>query len=150
MSTNRLQTVVLGIALASVAAPAFAQVLQPIDPRKQADVSRQFVDPARIGLTTLSQPTHQDSRKPTSQRSLQFAPADTRSVDKETLRQPSMTFDTRPMPHSNFSAQRAPKADLARDTPTVETARAPITDRIINVYTPAGQEELKRQLRLRY
>ena len=153
MSTKRLQSgwrwLGAGVALVWLL-PASGQVLKPVDPNKAADVDRKFVDPSMIGLKTLLQPTNPQSGRTAPQRTLGFSRVDLKWMDTETLRNPAITTDTHEHSRANFSAKRATATDTVRSEKTVESPKAPITDRTIHAYTPAGTEELKRQLRMRF
>jgi hypothetical protein len=54
------------------------------------------------------------------------------------------------VPRQNFSAKRAQANDQVRRDREVAKANARITDRQIRPHTPAGEQELKDQLNLRY
>ena len=55
-------------------------------------------------------------------------------------------INARVMPQQNFTAKRAVVSDQLLEQPFIKTDKAPITERQIKAYTPAGTEELKKQL----
>ena len=153
MSTKRLKAGRLWLGAVVALAwtlPGSAQVLKPIDPNKAADIDRKFIDPGVVGLKTLLQPTNTSSGRVVPQKTLGFSRVETKWMDTETLRRSTISTDTHSLTRSNFSAKRAVVTDSVRDEKTLDYPNAPIKDRTIRAFTPMGQEELKRQLHLRY
>ena len=134
-----------------VAASASAQVLRPIDPNKSADVSGKAVDLPTVNFGNVSQPTRS---QPVSPLSNQFREGDgiveTKSVETKDVEMSLLSHSTIPatiVPQQNFTAKRAPLASNVPPSERVKTPNAKINKREIRPFTPAGNDELVKQLR---
>jgi len=137
----------LAIAVVVLSVPfAGAQLLKPIDQTKRADVNDKSVNPGEVPFNTLSQPTHGLTNSALSTGGLKFQDVDTKSVDLKSVEY--STVSTPVLPQANFTAKRiADKPSDASDKQLDYAKRkAPINDRQIRAFTPAGEEELKKQL----
>lgn len=141
-----LLPIVCGVVTLSAIAPAGAQWLRPIDPRKQADVSGKMIEADDIELKLLSHPARETPRLSLSGRGLTLKQIHTKAVDLQTLE--LRTFSTETLPQAHFSAENAAvagkKAQQAEKH--LQQPRAPINSRQIRAFEPAGEEELKKQL----
>jgi hypothetical protein len=129
--------------LLSVAASA--QVLRPIDPRRTADASGKAVEMPTINFGTLPQPTRTEPVSPlTGQMREPGKTVETKRVDTTALQY--ATLPSKVLPQTNFTAKRAVVTGALPAADTVKTPRADIEKRVIRPVTPAGAEELKKQL----
>ncbi len=143
MSMKRV-IVVGGLIVAALAGKTHAQLLQPIDLTKQADVDNQSAVLPTLGFGTRVEPTRGLTLSPLSGKEPKLKAYETRQLDLNTT---ELSFiSTRTMPQQNFTAQRSAVTDQMLVQPFVSTSQAPITDRQIKAYTPTGTEELKKQL----
>jgi hypothetical protein len=128
--------------------PVRAQIVKPIDRTKQADVNDKTLSFGDVPLNTLSQPTSDLSGSPLPKGELKFQDVGQKNADLKTLEMP--TVSTPSLPRSNFTTRRA-AADVPSDETNKKQAeqarkKAQINERQIRPFTPAGEEELKRQL----
>ena len=138
----------LAVALALVPSPQLlAQLLKPIDPNQKADVADKFVKPGDVQLETVTRPTVDLHNAELSKGALKLQDAETKSVtDLKTLEH--STVETHILPQANFTAKRvATQSNEASDKNLNDAKKkAPITNRQIRPFTPAGEQELKKQL----
>ena len=133
------------ILIAGVALSAHGQVLQPIDPTQQADgVSHKFINTEQLTFPATSHPTYPVTDAPLTNKRVEPKMVDTPRVDQSTLHWDEVP--TRTLPHQNFAAKRAAQSSINLDQPRVDTGAAPVTRRQIRANTPAGEEDLKKQL----
>jgi hypothetical protein len=136
--------------LLSQPATALMDPLKPIDVNKQADVGSKNVNFDDVRFDTISQGTRELSKAPLSKGSLKLKNADVRDkhADFELLEMPAVSMPV--LPKANFTAKRA-VVDKVNDEAQKQVDQtkqvAPITSRTIRAFTPAGEEELKNQLR---
>jgi hypothetical protein len=139
-----MKTAWLGIVL--LAATASAQMLRPNDLHQRAEASDKNVDLPTLKLETIAQPTRSEPVSPLSNKMREPAG----SVADKMVDIPSSlsysTVATSTIPHQNFTAKRAVLGDNRPASPTVKTTAAKINQRVIRPLTPAGEEELKKQL----
>lgn len=132
-------------AILLAAASAHAQLLKPIDVRQLADVNDKTVDMPTVNFDTIPQPTRTQPILPlTGQRLEPADTVETKRVDTHTLRYDNVAVKV--LPQQNFSPKRATVAGNASLPPAVDTPKADIKKRVIRPLTPAGAEELKKQL----
>ena len=147
----KLRLALLAVACAGCSLPAIdAQVFKPIDRTKQADVSDKTVNFADVPVDTVSPPARDLPRKsPLSKGDLKLQDADvtTKGVDLKSLEMPAVPTEV--VPKANVTTKRATvdgkKYEIKKDLDQT-SQKAPITDRQIRAFTPAGEEELKKQL----
>ena len=143
----------LSIALATLlpalsSAQLLDQIKKPLDYSKQADVNGKTVTFGDLHYETVSQPTRAGSTtSPLSKGDLQLQRMELNEVN---LKSVEMSTASEPvLPQVNFSAKRA-AADKVNDQGTRQLdqskQKAPITGRQIRPLSPAGEEELKKQL----
>ena len=141
-------TVLAAIFAALLSAPARAQIVKPVDPTKQADVSNKTVDFGEVQFNSLSQPTSVlPGGSPLSKGNLKFHDLDQKKTEFNTLEMSTISRPT--LPKANFTTRRASidmTSDVARKQADQTTKKAHINERQIRPLTPAGEEELKRQL----
>ncbi|MEI6084774.1 MAG: hypothetical protein WCS70_10775 [Verrucomicrobiota bacterium] len=139
------------ILLASLLGPTYAGVLAPIDIQKQADLNGKSVAMPMVNFDSLPQPTRSQTVSPlTGKMSTPGKAVATKNVDLETLTHYS-TVPTKVLPQTNFTPKYGtvdssiiPMAGVP--AANVPTDRARINGRVIRPQTPAGSEELKKQL----
>jgi len=141
---------VLSFFLVAVSTAA-AQVLRPINPSRMADVNQQVLQPEQLSLEQRTLPvlapgvapgvTHQ--RAPLRVITPGLVPRTIRDLPNRDL--PSRGL--RRAPTRNFAPKRATARDRRAATELVPAGPAPITNRTIVATTPAGQQELREQLR---
>ncbi|HUI07209.1 MAG TPA: hypothetical protein VL486_09400 [Verrucomicrobiae bacterium] len=138
----------LAVALVLCSSPCVdAQLLRPIDPSKKADVGNKLVKFGDAQLNTVAQPTLDLPNAELSKGNLKLQNTDTKSVaDLESLE--FSTVETHVVPQTNFTGKRiATKTNEASGKNLDDRQkRAPITNRLIRAFTPAGEQELKKQL----
>ena len=138
----------LAVALVWCPAPRLdAQLLKPIDLNQKADIGDKTVKFGNAQLNTISQPTANLPNAELSKGDLKLQNADTKNVtDLKSLEY--STVETHIVPKANFTAKRiALKSNEASDKKLNDAQKkAPITDRQIRPFTPAGEEEMKKQL----
>lgn len=144
----KLGRILLVVALTGlVSPPTRAELLKPIDRTKQADVNGKNVSFGDVSFDAISQPTREVPQSPITRGDLKPRGADLKNVDLGTLEISTVSLPV--LPKANFTAKHA-AADKQNDQTSKQVDRmsqkAPITDRQIRPFTPAGQEELKRQL----
>ena len=144
----KLGLTLLAVVLTGLVSPRVdAQFLKPIDPTKQADVNGKSVNYGDVQFDSLPQRTTEMSGAPLSKGDLKFQDLDQKRTTSKTLEMSIVSMPT--LSKANFTAKRA-----AIDTPSDETKKqaeqtkqkAKINERQIRAFTPAGEEELKRQL----
>jgi len=129
-------------------AQVLQQITNPLDYNKRADVNGKNVTFSDRHYGTVSYPTRAGSTtSPLSKGDLQLQRVElnevnTKSVEMSTLSEPVL-------PQVNFSAKRA-AVDKVNDQSGRQLdqtkQKPPITNRQIRPFTPAGEEELKKQL----
>ncbi len=132
-------------AILLAAVSAHAELLKPIDARQRADVNGKTVDMPTVNFDTIPQPTRAQPISPLTGHRVE--PADT--VETKRVDTPTLTYDSlsnKVLPQQNFSAKHAVVAGNASLPPAVDTPKADIKKRVIRALTPAGAEELKKQL----
>jgi hypothetical protein len=149
----RFRHVFLSITLAAFLparspAQVLDQITKPLDYNKQADVSGKSVTFGDLHYGTISQPTRIGSTpSPLSKGDLQLQRMELNEVNLKSIEEPTVSQPV--LPQANFTAKRA-VADKVNDRATRQLdqtkQKAPITDRQIRPFTPAGEEELKKQL----
>jgi hypothetical protein len=123
-----------------------AQLFKPVDSHQRAAASDKNVDLPTVNFDTLAQPTRSEIVSPVSGQMREPAGF---VANKHADLPESPSYSTVPMttiPHQNFTAKRAPVADNLPSINTVKTTPANINKRVIRPLTPAGEEELKKQL----
>jgi hypothetical protein len=131
-------------------APVPAQILKRIDPAKLADnVSSKDLQLGTAELNTITTDTREMGRSSVSDKTAELKgdAAGLKRLELQTLDLGSVTKTN--LPHKNFTTKRAAIADNARsekDLNGMRQAKAPIAKRQIRPFTPAGEEELKKQL----
>jgi len=134
-----------------VAASASAQVLRQIDPSKNADASGKTVDLPTVNFDTVSQPTRAQLVSPLSgQMRDRAGTVETKRVETKGVETSLLSHSTIPstiVPQQNFSAKRAALASNVPPAERVKTPGAKINKREIRPFTPAGNDELVKQLR---
>ena len=147
----KLRLALLAVTCAACLSPLIdAQVFKPIDRTKQADVNNQTVNFSDVQLGTVSPAARDLPRKsPLSKGDLKLQDADVKDkgLDFKTLDMSTVPMAV--LPKVNFTPKHA-----AIDSKNCESKKdldqtkqkAPITDRQIRAFTPAGEEELKKQL----
>jgi hypothetical protein len=135
---------VLAVSLSPLAR---AQLAKPIDPTKKADVGGKSVNPGEVRFNTLSQPTRDLPNSALTKGDLKFQDVDTKGVELNSLQFSSVA--TSVIPKANFTAKRI--ADKTSDESDKRLdhvkKKAPINERQIRAFTPAGEEELKKQFK---
>ena len=136
--------------LLSQPATALVDPLKPIDVNKQADVGGKNVNFDDVRFDTISQGTRELPKAPLSKGDLKLENADVRDKHAD-FKMLEMSTISRPvLPKANFTAKRAvvDKVNGEAQKQVDQTKQvAPITNRQIRAFTPAGEEELKNQLR---
>jgi hypothetical protein len=124
------------------------QKSKPLDYTKRADVSNKNVTFGDLRYGTGSQPTRSGSTaSPLSKGDLQLQRMELNEVDLKSVEMSTVPEPV--LPQVNFSAKRAAvnKVNDQSNRQLDQTKqKAPITDRQIRALTPAGEEELKKQL----
>ncbi len=141
-------TLLAVIFAASLFTPVHAQVLKPLDLTKQADVNNKTVDFGEVQFNSLSQPMSVlPGGSPLSKGNLKFQDLSQKKTDFNTLEMSTISKPT--LPKANFTTRRAEidvTSDVAKKQSDQTTKKAHINERQIRPLTPAGEEELKRQL----
>ena len=125
-----------------------AQVFKPIDFNKRAsDIENKTVHFGDVNLGTLSPGTHGTADLPLSGKKANLKDVNLSEVDLKMLNNFS-ELRMKTLPQQNFTAKRAalpnnvpPQAPLS-----LSHSRAPINRREIRAFTPAGEQELRKQL----
>ena len=143
----------LSIALAALLparspAQILDQIKKPFDYSKQADVNNKTVTFGDLHYGTVSQPTRAlSTTSPLSKGDLQLQRMELNAVNLQSIEM--STIPEPVLPQVNFTAKRA-AADKVNDRATQQLdqtkQKAPINSRQIRPLTPAGEEELKKQL----
>lgn len=133
-----------GVLVVIVARPTPAQLVNQIDPTKQADVNGKIISPGTLNLKSVAQPTVNFSQSPRSDERQSFSQVELKGISLQQLQ--LAPYSTEFVPQQNFAAKRASITEKPRDEKTVPLTKAPIKDRQIRPFTPAGEEELKKQL----
>jgi len=132
------------------AAPGPAQILKRIDPTKLADdVNGKNLQLGTAELNTIEKDTIEMNRATVSDKTAELKGnvAGLKKLELETLGLSSVAKTN--LQYQNFTAKRAAvadKAQLAKDLDSLRKTKAPIAKRQIRPSTPAGEEELKKQL----
>jgi len=150
------QLVVIAVVGWALALPALARFGERIDPTKRVNLTDKRADlpvisPGNvINLKTLPLNTRALPTSPVSGKVVTpggIVDATMVPTEKREFEKPAMPV--RAMPRVNFGCKRAPVSTAAGENKMVETGAAPITDRVIEATTPAGNAELQRQLNRR-
>jgi hypothetical protein len=150
----KLRLISFAVALAGLlSAAADAQILEqirkPVDQGKKAGVSDKNVSFSDAQFDTISQPMRDSPKVPLSRGDVRFQDATLKSKDTNFRMLDMSTVSTTVIPKANFTAKRAvvDKVNGESKKQADQTTRvAPITDRQIRPFAPAGEEELKKQL----
>ena len=136
-------TVAIEIVLLSWAG---AQILQPIDPKKMADIDTKPVNLGEAQFQTVPQLTRDQPNAPVSKGNVKFQGYDTKQVDFHTLEM--STIEKPVLPQANFTAKRiaVKMSDETNKKLNHAKEKAPINKREIRPFAPGGEEELKKQL----
>jgi hypothetical protein len=136
--------------LLSQPATALVDPLKPLDVNKQADVGGKNVNFDDVRFDTISQGTRELPQSPLSKGDLKLKNADVRDKHADFKMLEMSTIPKPVLPKANFTAKRA-AVDKVNDEAQKQAAQtkqvAPITSRQIRAFTPAGEEELKNQLK---
>ena len=126
---------------------ADAQIIKPIDYRKQADVDNKTANFSDLQFGTVSQPTRDVSKAPITQGDLKLQGVDLNQMDLKMV--DTSVVPTAVLPKANFTAKRA-TADKMNDQSDKQLdqtkQKAPISERQIRAFAPGGEEALKKQL----
>jgi hypothetical protein len=136
-----------GAVLAALLSPfAGAQILRPLDPAKLADIDMKSVKPGDAQFKTLSQPTRDLPDSSLSKGTLKFQNVDSKGVQLESVQY--STVSTRVLPKANFTAKHIADKWSGETGKKLDHAKrkASINEREIRTSTPAGEEELRKQL----
>jgi len=144
---KRLLTI-LAIALAGCLSPlANAQLIKPIDYKKQADVNDKNLNYGDLHFDTVSQPTRDMPKSPITKGDMKLQGADLNQMDLKML--DMSAIPTADLHKANCTAKRA-AADKMNDQSAKQLdqtkQKAPITERQIRAFVPGGEEQLKKQL----
>jgi hypothetical protein len=144
---NRPATLIL-VAAAALCAPwpVRAQWLKPIEPRKQAEIDGTSIELKDAELKSLTEPARDLPQRRLPNSELDLKRADTRDLQLKSL--DFSTLPVRQLPQVNFTAKHAAaERQLRHDTrKEIPAPKAPLPDREIRAFSPAGEEELKKQL----
>ena len=140
--------IILAIAVAGcLPRLAGAQIIKPIDYKKQADVNNKSVNYGDLQFDTISQPTRDIPKSPITKGDVKLQGVDLNQMDLKML--DMSTVPTADLPKENFKAKRA-VADKMNDQSGKQLdqtkQKAPITERQIRAFAPGGDEQLKKQL----
>jgi len=123
-----------------------AQVLRTFTGNRRADeVNRKVIDPKSLNLNVLPSSTYGTTVSPLTDGRVASPIVDTRQRDLGTVRLGIRA--TSVTPQKNFAVRRTPESDRRGPSAIIKTPAAPITDRTITATTPAGEADLKEQLR---
>jgi exopolysaccharide biosynthesis protein len=146
-------TLLAPLLAALLSTPVRAQIVKPIDPTKQADVSGKTVSFGDVQFDTLSQPARNFTDSSISKGTVKFQDVDQRKSDIHRQKMDFRTLDmsrvSEPtMTKANFTAKRAAVDMSSEPGKQVEQTKkkAPISQRQIRPFTPSGEEDLKHQL----
>ena len=133
------------VAFSLGAAPA--QVLRPINPNQRAsDIENKNVQFGNVHLETLTHGTRATKIAPGLGKNASFKNVNLSHVDLKMLSFSDLPMKT--LPRQNFMAKRAVLPDKVPPQEQLGLIRtkAPITKREIRAFTPAGEQELRKQL----
>jgi hypothetical protein len=140
------------ILAALLSTPTRAQVLQPIDRTKKADVSDKTVNFNNVQFDTISQPMSVLPRAPLSKGNLKFQDVDQKKSEFNTLDMSTIsktTLDKPTVAQVNFTTRRAevdvPNDEIRKQADQTKK-KAQINGRQIKPFNPPGEEDLKHQL----
>jgi hypothetical protein len=138
------RVILFGLIGVALAASARAQLIKPIDYRKEADIDTKSANLPALNLHTQTEPSRTLSVLPFSNKQPELKQLQQNQLD---LNGVDFSFiNACVLPQQNFTAKRAVISDQLLDQPFITIPRAPITSRQIKAYTPQGTEELKKQL----
>ena len=138
------------LSLVILAGNAGARIGERIDPRKRADINGQTVELPRADLPTLSLPVLRHGTAPASrERATPGGKVETHGVEVTTLEFDRVETPGVPQPRANFGPKRPVDTRVRVTTGTVPAPAADISPYRIEATTPAGQQELRRQLNRR-
>ncbi|HUK81332.1 MAG TPA: hypothetical protein VLZ12_01745 [Verrucomicrobiae bacterium] len=135
---------IFGLVAAGVTLNVVAQVFRPVDPTKQADVGTKTVTLPNVNFQTLPQGSRSFSILALPNTQPQSSDVQNKSVDINTVGWPTITTPT--LSRTNLVYPDVAGTEKTREIKDLPTAVAPITNRQIRAFTPAGEEELKKQL----
>ena len=140
------RSVLTGLVVVTFCWAASAQVLRQIDPTKQADISNKSVQFNDVNFQTLSPGIQSPTTLPLSGQKVDMNSVNLPEVQLNSVQFP--VISTKTVPHQNFTAKRAVLPDKVppQEQLSLIHTKAPIKDRQIRAFTPAGEEELKKQL----
>ena len=143
---KRLLTI-LAISLAGWLSPlADAQLIKPIDHKKEADVNNKNLNYGDLHFDTISQPTRDIPKSPITKGDVKLQGVDLNQMDLKML--DMSVVPTADLPKANFKAKRA-AVDKMNDQSAKQLdqtkQKAPITERQIRAFVPGGEEELKKE-----
>jgi hypothetical protein len=145
--------ILLAVILAALLSTlARAQVLQPIDRTKKADVNDKTINFSDVQFDTISQPMSVLPGAPLPKGNLKFQDIDQKKAEFNTLGMSTIskaTLDEPTVVQANFKAKRAvvdvPNDDNGKQADQTRK-KAPINGRQIKPFNPSGEEDLKHQL----
>ncbi|MGD0651359.1 MAG: hypothetical protein ABSA97_09510 [Verrucomicrobiia bacterium] len=135
------------VLVAAFSVSAAAQILKPLDPGKRADdINNKSVNFGNVNLRTISTGMRQTTRSSLSDKNAHFNGVNLSDVELRLLNLSDVQMKT--LPQQNFTAKRAVLPDKVppQEQLGLIHTKAPIKDRQIRAFTPAGEEELKKQL----
>lgn len=133
------------VLVAAFSVGAAAQILKPIDRGKLADgINDKNIDLGNVNLGTISTRMRQTTRSSLSDKNAHFNDVNLSDVELRSLNLSDVQMKA--LPQQNFTAKRAAVSGQMHREAEVKTANARIKDRQIRAFTPAGEEELKKQL----
>ena len=149
----KLKRTVLAVALVgmwSLPAGALVDPLKPLDVDKQADAGGKNVSFGDVQFDTISKPTREMPKSALPKGDLKLENVDVRDKNADLKMLEMSTVSMPVLPKANFTAKHA-AVDKMNDEGQKQVGqtkqKAPITDRQIRAFTPAGEEELKKQLK---
>ena len=148
----KFRSVILALVLAfttpsRLPAQLFDQMKKPLDYTKQADVNGKNAQLGNLNYGTVPQSSRAFTTSPLSKGDLQLQRANVNELTPKSADMPTVSEPV--LPQVNFTPKRA-VADKDNDKAEVQADEtkqtAPITSRQIRPLTPAGEQELKKQL----
>jgi hypothetical protein len=146
--TMKLRLTIVAIALAGCLPPlADAQIIKPIDYKKDADVNNKSASYGDLQFDTISQPTRDVAKAPIAKGDMKLQGVDLNQMNLQML--DMSTIPTATLPKANFTAKRA-TVDKMNDQSAKQLdqtkQKAPVTEHQIRAFAPGGEDDLKKQL----